>query len=286
MMLGHDYPATLAPFAKVLDAFGPGLHRGAYWYALCPAHDDTHPSLAVWLGEGGLTLVFGCHAGCRKLDILKAAGLQWRDLYLDAGEQERWRPKVVATYDYRDESGKLLYQKVRLEPGKNGRRKDFYCRQPDPADAFKWLNHLSGVRRVLYRLPELLAAPSDRTVLCPEGEKDVETARRLGFVATCNVDGCRGEWRDDYSEALSGRHVVTIPDPDGGGRRHAAEVAGSLLMHEVASLRVAGLPRKDLTDYVTALREAGVRDLRGAVAKVLGDARQWRPARKVVTCGG
>jgi hypothetical protein len=53
---------------------------------------------------------------------------------------------------------------------------------------------------VLYRLPELLAARQKKpniTVLVPEGEKDVESARELGFVATCNPFGAL-KWKDEY----------------------------------------------------------------------------------------
>jgi hypothetical protein len=35
---------------------------GAGWHALCPAHDDKHPSLSIKEGEGKVLLF--CHAGC------------------------------------------------------------------------------------------------------------------------------------------------------------------------------------------------------------------------------
>ncbi|MBA7632893.1 hypothetical protein ES703_40449 [subsurface metagenome] len=57
---------------------------------------------------------------------------------------------IVATYDYRDESGELLYQVVRYEP------KDFRQRRPDGKGGWIW--NLNNTRRVLYRLQELLTA--------------------------------------------------------------------------------------------------------------------------------
>jgi len=42
-----------------------------------------------------------------------------------------------------------------------------------------------------------------KSVLIVEGEKDVEAARKLGLVATCNSGGA-GKWRDEYSEMLRG----------------------------------------------------------------------------------
>ena len=58
-------------------------------------------------------------------------------------------PELVATYDYTDESGNLLYQTCRYQP------KDFRQRRPDGKGG--WINNLQGVRRVLYRLPEVIA---------------------------------------------------------------------------------------------------------------------------------
>src|SRR5437588_794884 len=52
---------------------------------------------------------------------------------------------VVATYDYLDESGALLYQKLRHEP------KTFSFRRPDKDGG--WIQNLTATRRVLYRLP-------------------------------------------------------------------------------------------------------------------------------------
>jgi putative DNA primase/helicase len=64
--------------------------------------------------------------------------------------------RQVATYDYKDEAGDLLYQVVRYEP------KDFRQRAPD-GNGWKW--KMPGVRRVLYRLPEVVEAVAARRVV-------------------------------------------------------------------------------------------------------------------------
>src|SRR5262249_8439441 len=89
---------------------------------------------------------------------------------------------IVATYDYADETGKLLFQTVRYY------HKNFAQRRPDGNGGWIW--NLEGVRRVLYRLPEVTAA---QTVCIAEGEKDAENLRTLGFVATTNPMGA-GKW--------------------------------------------------------------------------------------------
>jgi len=113
----------------------------------------------------------------------------------DDSYQSRFRPgqkaKIIATYDYPDERGDLLYQVVRFEP------KSFRQRRPDGHGG--WIYNLDGVRRVLYRLPELLAsARTKATVYIVEGEKDVNALYSHDFIATCNPMGA-GKWLDEYS---------------------------------------------------------------------------------------
>jgi len=155
--------------------------EGNEWKALCPAHADKNPSLSVRQADG--KALVHCHAGCSNEVILSALGIEARDLFEDGGAERR----IVAEYDYLDEKGKLLFQVVRFEP------KDFRQRRPDGKGG--WTRNVNGVRRLLYRLPDVLAAKS--VVVC-EGDRDCETARSLGLVATCNPGGS-GNWREEYS---------------------------------------------------------------------------------------
>ena len=129
--------------------------------------------------------------------------------------------KIVAAYDYRDESGKLLYQTVRYKP------KDFRQRRPDGKDGWIW--NLQGVRLVLYRLQELLQANSDNWVFIVEGEKDVDRLYDEGLVATTCAMGA-AKWNDSYSEFLNDRKLIAIiPDNDDPGKKHAKQIAESLI---------------------------------------------------------
>lgn len=160
-------------------------------------------------------------------------------------------PRIVATYDYCDESGQLLFQVVRFEP------KTFRQRRPDPTARDGWTWKLEGTRRVLYRLPGLLAAlATGEPVFIAEGEKDVAALVERGFCATCNPGGA-SKWLDDYTATLRGADVVLIADKDEAGRRHVQLVAGKL--HGIAkTIRTVelpdfnGLPVKDAADYFAA----------------------------------
>src|SRR5712692_868220 len=97
-------------------------------------------------------------------------------------EQAAAGMKITATYDYQDRFGDLGYQVLRFEP------KSFRQRRPDGNGG--WLWNLENVRRLPYRLPELKGKPS---VLVCEGEKDADTAWKLGIPATTNAGGA-GKW--------------------------------------------------------------------------------------------
>jgi hypothetical protein len=233
-----------APVDRVRAALADYDFRpsGTGWSARCPAHDDRHASLAIGEGKDGRALLF-CHGGCELADVLRALGLTARDLFI--GPPARIDERIF--YDYRDEGGELLFQVVRT-PMPNG--KTFRQRRPDGRDGWIW--DVEGVRRLLYRLPELLAADPSETVYVVEGEKDVETLRASGLVATTNPGGAL-KWRPEYSAALRSRHVVIVPDNDDVGRTHAADVARSLV-GVAASVRVVDLPglseQGDVSDWL------------------------------------
>ena len=111
---------------------------------------------------------------------------------------------------------------------------------------------LDGVRRVPYRLPQLLSTVG--TVYITEGEKDADRLADLNLTATCNPCGA-GNWRPEFNQHFVGRDVVILPDNDGPGLEHADDVARSL--YPVAkSVRVAwlsGLATKgDVNDWLDA----------------------------------
>lgn len=155
------------------------------------------------------------------------------------------KPDIAATYDYKNERGDLLFQVVRYIG------KEF--RQRQPTGDGSWRYSLEGVRRVLYRLPDVIAGDPSAPVYVVEGEKDVEALVARGHVATCNPMGS-GKWKhvaEHARQVLAGRDVVIVADADEVGRVHAKEVHASL---ETAarSLRLleCPAPHKDVFDLL------------------------------------
>jgi hypothetical protein len=224
----------------------------------CLFHEDPEPSASFYPDDGW----YYCH-GCggvtyelddvlRELEDAPAVPSHKNGSHRRHSATRPPDSQIVATYDYCDEAGELLYQTVRYEP------KDFRQRRPDARGGWTW--SMGNVRRVLYRLPELLATEyPDDWVFVVAGEKDAETLRALGFTSTTNPMG-EGKWRDDYSEQLQGRYVVVLPDQDRAGDSHAKAVKVSLSRH-AAEVRIVDVPEgKDVTEWVERRRAAGLDD--------------------------
>jgi predicted P-loop ATPase len=192
-----------------------------------------------------------------KKGLVDGAAYDWLRSELGIGEEPKAAGRIIATYDYPDESGELLFQVVRFDP------RDFRQRRPDGKGGWEWST--TGVRKVLYRLPELIAAPSDTAVYVAEGEKDVENIVKLDLVATCNPGGAaakgtgkrpsKPKWRSEFNQFFVGRDVVILPDNDDVGRDHARAVATNLcpLARQVRIVELPGLsPHGDVSDWLAA----------------------------------
>ena len=238
------------------------------WSARCPAHEDRRASLSISEGDNG-GAVLHCHAGCEPAAIVAALGLTLADLMPPrtkptAKLKGNGKPRIVATYDYRNEAGDVVFQVVRYEP------KDFRQRRPKPGGGWEW--SVKGVPVVPYRLPELLAEPT-RIVFVVEGEKDVDNLARIGVLATCNAGGA-GKWTAEHAKYLAGRPVVVLGDNDETGRNHTQQVA--MTTHGIAKavriVELPGLPPKgDVSDWIAA---GGTREKLAELVKATPD---WTP---------
>lgn len=257
---------------QLAQLFPEFQQRGDGYYVSCPAHDDESPSLCISNGDKGR--VWFCHAGCAQATVTKALQPYLARLEPgDNGTKPTTAPppppkQIVAEYNYLDEKSKLLYQVVRFEP------KDFRQRKSDATAKGGWLWKVGNVRKVLYRLPEILDKPS---VVIVEGEKDALALAELGIPATCNVGGA-GKWKRTYSESLRDKKIAIIADRDGPGRRHAEDVA-SQLYGIASSVRVLEptFPHKDSSEWITK-GKAGHSDIVSAIKAT----PEWTPTASLV----
>ena len=165
-----------------------------------------------------------------------------------------------AVYSYTDVDGTEVFQVVRYH-FRNGPGKTFRQRRKATPEALKESpnakvsrdGYISSVPEALragtlYHMPEVVAAiAAGKPVYVVEGEKDVETLRRLGYVATCNAGGADGgvnrggagndggsgngaggstgdgsggryhggrKWTAQHSQMLAGADVIILPDCD------------------------------------------------------------------------
>ena len=194
---------------------------------------------------------------------------------------------VIETYDYRDEQGKVLYQKERREP------KDFRFRRQTEQGGVVY--NLDDTRRVLYGLDKLQGRES--AVLC-EGEKDVDRLWALDLPATTTPDGAKRaagkNWRAEYTDQLieAGiERLVVIPDNDDVGRVYVRDAAVAChaagIAVKVVELAELG-PKGDVSDWLDAghSRKELVGLLRTAPAYEVEVADAEQPARRRRTRSG
>lgn len=223
------------------------------------------------IGGGVLDLVMR-ERGCDK-----AGALAW----LEGEGLIEPREKIAGDpvfYEYADESGEVLFKVERKV--RNG-KKTFLQHGPDGNGGFVCRKGcMQGVRRVLYRLPELIAADPSAIVFVCEGEKDadniasreiVSTGGNFRLIATTNPGGA-GKFLPEFAPMLKGRRVVILQDNDQAGRDHAADVKAKLegIAAELAILSLPGGDKSDVSDWMAS---GGTRiDLLHLAEKALADA--------------
>src|SRR3989304_4170946 len=91
----------------------PKRQTDGSFLALCPAHADKN-TLSLHVSEREGKLLVKCFAGCSTEAICESLKIELSDLFAETEKQQE--KKIVAPYDYTDETGAVLYQKVGYEP--------------------------------------------------------------------------------------------------------------------------------------------------------------------------
>jgi len=221
--------------------------------AHCPFHPpDLNQSFSVYENGAGIWLWKDFHdadAGGSIIDFVAlkdglsvAAAIQkikqlegLEDRPAPARSTER---RIEKVYEYTDEAGELLFQKVRYTP------KAFSCRRPWKDG---WSYSLGGLKAVPYRLSKIKGEA--RIFLC-EGEKDADLLAGLGYAATSPPWGA-GSWRPELNPYFRGKTVYICYDVgnEDKSKKIAAELRGSI--KEIFILSVPLEKREaDISDYL------------------------------------
>lgn len=250
-----DFAALYHEAVQKFKITKPGQATG-----LCPFHSDSNPSLSLNLSSGAFNC-FSCGAKGGPVDLLMQTwGLDFKTTLTRLAEKagiattqaapkgKTGKPRTVATFYYTDAEGKRLYWKERIEPGKNGRKKEFIFYHLDKAG--KKQTGRGESEAVPYRLHEII---KDERVFILEGEKKADLLASWGLTATCLDSGAKSKWHDRYTPFFEGKEVVIVPDNDTAGEEYLQTIA-TALYGKVKSLKVLRLPglknKEDIIDWV------------------------------------
>jgi hypothetical protein len=208
--------------------------------------------------------------------------------------EERSAAHYSCTYRYQDSDGRELFIKKRytLDPPVDGRKKTFelLSRTANGGLLPKFPNIHPG-RRLLYGVPELIAATRGKgrngpMVYLMEGERDVDTMRDHGLVATTYWQGAEVGMQPNqcvWLEDAAG--IIIVRDNDSAGAWaawHAYRLLTERLspFYGVQVVRPRGRKRgvKDATNHFDA--EHGVEDFKKQdLMKLAREAAAHRPLR-------
>lgn len=224
----------------------------------CPAHDDKQASLTITRGRK--CTLFHCHAGCTLDNVLAAAGLDKKDTFYNAEPQHaNWRiyvesrekRKIEAVYNYVSCNGSYAFTKIRLEGKKilygrlDNDRFSYGLPRDKPRKSYRAIyGDLNAIQK---------AVQTSQPVFIPEGEKDVDTLIKQGYIAF--TYGGVNDWQSEFSELLKGTDVIILADNDEPGRT----VSNTILkdIQPVAKsakiiVPVPDIPKADVSDYFQA----------------------------------
>jgi hypothetical protein len=235
------------PVRQLLERLERVQSRNGSYIALCPAHDDTEPSLSVSEGEDGRALI-KCFAGCPPQHITDALGLEMGDLFEHRNgvpARRRKPPVTSAPPPTRQTSSCTLqaYAEAKHLPadflgrlglsditysGSPAARIPYFDRDgnetavrirlalakhPDRDDRFRWRKGSKPTLYGLWRLPQIRDAGY---VVLVEGESDCHTLWHHGIEAL-GIPGA-SSWKDEWTDHLEGvDKVYAIIEPDQGG---------------------------------------------------------------------
>lgn len=251
------YKENISKFRETKPGQGIGL---------CPFHDDNSPSLSININTG-VYHCFSCDVSGGVIDFcMKLWNLSFKETLHRLAERagikttdnsKPVKPRLAASFDYKDILGKKIYWKERWEPGHNGRKKEFYFFHLDENGKKQKGRFIEAVP---YNLHLIAKTKEGDIIYFLEGERKVDLLTSWGLIATTLDSGAKSRWRVSYTRFFKEREIIIIPDNDEAGEGYLQTIATAL--HGAAkTLRVLRLPglgeREDVLDW---FRKGGFTD--------------------------
>ena len=233
---------VMRPIDSVLKRL-KGVKRsdGGSFKALCPAHDDSNPSLSL-TESGDRKVLIKCFAGCPIEDVVSSLGLSMSDMFekpvhrnINVGNVSEntatLQDSSLSLEEYADSKAlpkSFLYELGIKEITYRGRRRlkipyfDVddqegpvrYRHAMDGSQKFSWK---SGSGTILYGLWQIKQIRNKGYVVLVEGESDCHTLWYAGFPAL-GIPGA-STWKEKrdakYFEGIETVYVLIEPDKGG-----------------------------------------------------------------------
>ena len=178
--------AAQSPTSPTCSAIDNVLHRlsgvkknGSGYTALCPAHNDTNPSLSIKQKDGKVLMY--CHAGCPISSVIVAIGLEAKDLSVSNNGASKPEKVEVSRkeYFYTDETGDEIAKHPRIDYD-DGTKEMWW-----ETNGKKGLGGKSTTDLPLYGLGHAMAESDDSTRdwILTEGEKCADVLNNEGYLA-------------------------------------------------------------------------------------------------------
>jgi len=236
----------------------------------CSVHNDKKASLVISKGDNG-GIIFHCFADCPTEKILASKGLTFADISPEREQSNVTKEKfdfqnVIAAYEYRNNTCKL-----------RDRNKNFLWQHKEPDGT--WKPGRGKAPHVLYQ-----AGTDQQTTFICEGEKDADNVSQLGLYAVSSENGAGTggkKWYAEYTEELTGKSCVLLPDNDDVGREFMQYVAAQIAKkaHSVKVLNLLDiwqeLPEKgDISDIIAHFGAEKTKEL---LSDMVERASEWTP---------
>jgi putative DNA primase/helicase len=252
-------------FQEILDRFSGVVAEHDGFVAICPSHNDSHPSLRITASNGKVLLK--CRAGCQTTDVIDAVNLTFGDLNNVEGqvslieevgpltEEHKAQALAFITDNPLTESAEA-YAKARfgvdghlardLKLGAytapegferlivpfmspEGEALGWQARAMDNEARIRWIGPRNPQGSAWSKIGYFAGGNGTDEVIVCEGPGDALTAAAAGYDSIAVRGAAQGNIASDIAGWANGRRIVVIGDGDQSGKTFNSNLLSELL---------------------------------------------------------